>query len=393
MSNRPKKEYINVLRERYKNGDKREKTYLLNIMCEGGKIHRKYATRVLNRQITPKSRAGRRPKYSSDCDLHLRKLFKAMNYSCAVKMKAAIPTWLKFYQEETLTSEIKAQLLQMSSATIERKLKQYKSKLRRHLNTGTKFATYIKNKIPIRPFDYNITEPGHFEADTVAHCGNSLAGSFVWSLTFTDIFSGWTENRAIWNKGAEGVKNAVVDIERTLPFTFKSFHCDNGSEFLSQHLDRYFNDHRRDVKIKWSRSRPRRSNDNCHVEQKNWTHVRETFGYERYNRVEYVEMMNDIYINDQYYLYNFFIPTMKLKNKTRIGAKYRRQYSAPQTPYERLMESESLTTDQKDRLKKMFERLDPFKLRAEMQKKINKLNSELAEENPSLKTNKIASGW
>lgn len=393
MNNRLKKEYLNVLRERYNNAKKSEKTYLLNILCKDGKTHRKYAIRVLNGKVKPKSKAGRRPKYSPDCDYHLRKLFKAMNQSCAVKMKAAMPYWLKFYNDPGLTQELKEQLLKMSSATIERKLKAYKAKLRRHLNTGTKFTTYLKNKIPVRPFDYNITEPGHFECDTVAHCGNSLAGSFIWSLTFTDIYSGWTENRAVWNKGAEGVKNAIIDIEKGLTFNFKSFHCDNGSEFLSQHLDRYFNDHRRDVKIRWSRSRPRRSNDNCHVEQKNFTHVRETFGYERYGKVEFLDPMNEIYMNEQYYLYNFFIPTMKLKAKTRIGSRYRRQYSLPQTPYQRLMESEAVSEEQKTRLKKMYERLDPFKLQSEMQKKINKLNSEVADEKPSLKTNRLASGW
>ena len=392
MSNRPKKEYISVLQERYKKGDKKEKTYLLDLLSDQAKVHRKYANRILNGSLRPpKSRRGRKPIYSVECLYHLKKLFKAMNYCCSLKMKAAIPNWLNFYRDENLTDEIRLQLLKMSSATIERTLRGHKAKLRRHLNTGTKFTTYIKNKIPVRPFDYNITEPGHFEADTVAHCGNSLAGSFVWSLTFTDIYSGWTENRAVWNKGAEGVTNAIKDIERGLLFKFKSFHCDNGSEFLSQHLDRYFNDHRRDVKIKWSRSRPRRSNDSCHVEQKNWTHVRETFGYERYGKPEYLIQMNDIYMNEQYLLYNFFIPTMKLKTKTRIGAIYKRTYSLPQTPYQRLMESESVTEEQKKKLKNIYDSLNPFKLREEMQRKINQLHKELTEENPSVKTNKLAS--
>lgn len=276
----------------------------------------------------------------------------------------------------------------MSSATIERLLKGHKAKLRRYLNTGTKFSTALKNKIPIRPFDYNITEPGHFEADTVAHCGNSLLGSFAWSLTFTDIYSGWTENRAVWNKGAEGVRNAIADIERGLPFELKSFHSDNGSEFLAQPLYDYRM--RRNKKIGWTRSRPRRKNDACHVEQKNWTHVRETFGYERYNRPEYVMDMNDIYACEQYFLYNFFIPTMKLKSKTRVGSKYKRQYSVPQTPYERLMECEALSADEKRRLKNIYDSLNPFELRNELKRKLNKLHEKLAEERPSVKTNKAA---
>lgn len=391
MSNRLKKEYINVLRERYKNGDKKEKTYLLNIICDNGKIHRKYATRVLNGETLLKTRSGRPLKYSPECDYHLRKLFKAMNYSCAVKMKAAMPNWLKFYRDPDLTEEIKNQLLLMSSATIERKLKQYKAKLRRYLNTGTKFSTYMKNKIPIRPFDWKVTEPGHMEADTVAHCGNSLLGQFVWSLTFTDIFTGWTENRAVWNKGSEGVTKAIEDIEKHLPFQLKSFHSDNGTEFLSQHLDRYLNDHNRKTKISWTRSRPKRKNDACYVEQKNWTHVRETFGYERYGKEEYVEKMNSIYKNEQLLLYNFFIPTMKLRFKFREGSKMKRRYFEPKTPYERLMESEILPEEQKKKLQYIYSRLDPFKLKNELQKKMNKLHGELADDKPSVKTNKVAS--
>jgi hypothetical protein len=391
MNNRPKKEYISVLKERYKNGNKKEKTYLLDLLSDQAKVHRKYAMRVLNGfKHMPKSRRGRKPIYSVECVYHLKKLFKAMNYSCSIKMKAAMPDWLKFYQDENLTEEVRSQLLQMSSATIERLLRGHKAKLRRHLNTGTKFSTVLKNKIPIRSFDYNITEPGHIEADTVAHCGNTLLGSFVWSLTFTDIYSGWTENRAVWNKGAEGVMKAIADIERGMLFNFKSFHCDNGSEFLATPLYDYFI-RDRNVKINWTRSRPRRSNDNCHVEQKNWTHVRETFGYERYGRPEYVLDMNSIYMSEQYLLYNFFIPTMKLKNKTRIGSKYKRQYSLPQTPYQRLMESGSVTVEQKAKLKKIYDSLNPFLLKDDLRKKLNQLHEKLTEDKPSVKTNKVAS--
>jgi len=389
MSNRPKKEYITVLQERYKKGSKKEKTYLLNLLSDQAKVHRKYANRVLiGQNLLPKSKRGRKPVYSVECVYHLKNLFKAMNYSCSIKMKAAMPHWLKFYKDENLSDEIRVQLLKMSSATIERLLKGHKAKLRRYLNTGTKFSTVLKNKIPVRPLNYNTTEPGHFEADTVAHCGNSLLGSFVWSLTFTDIYSGWTENRAVWNKGAEGVKNAIADIERGLPFSLKSLHSDNGSEFIAQPLYDYLM--RRDSKVNWTRSRPRRSNDNCHVEQKNWTHVRETFGYERYNKAEYVIEMNDIYMCEQYHLYNFFIPTMKLKNKTRIGSRYKRQYSTPQTPYERLIESEALTQEQKNKLIRVYESLNPFELKSKLKIKLNKLHEKLSEDKPSVKTNKVA---
>lgn len=393
MTNRLKKDYINVLRERYKKAKKREKTQLLDIICDNGKIHRKYANRVLNGVCElPKSKRGRKPRYSPECLYHLKNLFKSMNYVCAVKMKAAIPYWISYYEDEFLTEEIKTQLLEMSASTIERFLKGHKARLRRYANGGTvSTQSYMKRKIPIRDINYNITEPGHFEADTVAHCGNSLLGSFVWSVTMTDIYSGWTENRAIWNKGSHGVMEAVKSIEHSLVLDFKSLHTDNGSEFLAGALDRYINDYSRTRKIKWTRSRPKRSNDACHVEQKNWTHVRETFGYERYNKYEHVFAMNDIYENEQRLLYNFFIPTLKLKSKTRIGSRYSRIYSKPQTPYQRLMESEAVTLDQKERLQRIYKNLNPFKLRANLARKINKLLKEVVEESPSVKTNKLAS--
>ncbi len=149
----------------------------------------------------------------------------------------------------------------------------------------------LKNQIPIRTHSWDISQPGFMEADTVAHCGNSLAGDFVWSLTMTDIDTTWTENRATWSKGAEGVLAQIRDIEARLPFLLKGFDCDNGSEFLNYHLLRYFTDH--PSVTSFTRSRPYKKNDNAHVEQKNWSHVRQLFGYDRFEDPCLVNLMNN----------------------------------------------------------------------------------------------------
>ena len=179
------------------------------------------------------------------------------------------------------------------------------------------------------------TQPGFVEADTVAHCGNSLAGDFVWTLTMTDIITGWTECRATWNKGSQGVLEQIQAVENLLPFPLKGFDCDNGSEFLNQHLLRYFTDHPQQPAF--TRSRPYKKNDNAHVEQKNWTHARQLFGYDRLDNVALVPLMNEVYSTLWCPLQNHFCPSLKLQKKHRDGAKIVKKYHAPQTPYQRVI--------------------------------------------------------
>jgi len=214
------------------------------------------------------------------------------------------------------------------------------------------------------------------EADTVAHCGNSLAGDFIWSLTLTDIHAGWTECRATWNNGATGVIKQIKNIQTKLPFELKGFDCDNGSEFLNHHLLRYFTEHK--PKIKFTRSRPYKKNDNAHVEQKNWTHVRHLLGYDRLDNHKLVETINKLYVKQWSLYQNHFRPTLKLKEKKRINSKYYRKYETPQTPYQRLIESQHLSEESKSTLRKQHQTLDPFKLKQHInkqQKKIFKLVS------------------
>ena len=228
-----------------------------------------------------------------------------------------------------------------------------------------------KNQIPVKTNQWNESKVGFVEADTVAHCGTSLSGDFVWSVILTDILTGWTENRATWNKGAEGVVNQITDIENKLPFDIKGFDCDNGSEFLNYHLIRHFQE--RSAPTQFTRSRPYHKNDNAHVEQKNWTHVRQLFGYYRIENQELVELMNDVYSNECSLLRNYFYPTMKLIEKQRIQSKTKKVHDKPKTPYQRLMDSDCIGTEKKQELTEIYKTLNPFKLKKSLEKKLNRI--------------------
>jgi len=289
---------------------------------------------------------------------------------CSKKLKAAIPLWLPFYETtyEPLTTETQNKLLSISAATIDRLLSPVRLKHGRKGLSGTKPGSLLKNQIPIRTHHWDVSQPGFMEADTVAHCGNSLAGDFVWSLTMTDIHTTWTENRATWSKGAQGVLAQIQDIEAKLPFTLQGFDCDNGSEFLNHHLVRYFTEHPKVVSF--TRSRPYKKNDNAHVEQKNWSHVRQLFGYDRFDDPRLLPLMNDLYANEWSLYQNHFCPSMKLLEKQRINSKYRKKYGAPKTPYQRVMASVQVAGEAKARLKTVHQSLNPFILKQNIERKL-----------------------
>lgn len=373
MGNQAKRAYLEAIRKRYRQAPKSGKAKILDEFCAVCGYHRKYAIRLLGRSPgqAGNRRPGRKPRYSHPQLLEaLRRIWLATDQMCSKKLKAAIPLWLPHYETEhgPLESSVRACLLAASAATLDRLLRPVRAEIPRHGLSGTKPGTLLKNQIPIRTEHWDITLPGFVEADTVAHCGNSLAGDFVWSLTLSDILTGWTECRATWNKGAHGVVSRIQDIERALPFPLLGFDCDNGSEFLNHHLLRYFADH--PCQPAFTRSRPYKKNDNAHVEQKNWSHVRSLFGYERFDHPGLVDLMNDLYANEWSQLQNHFCPTLKLVEKTRVGARYRKKYSPPQTPYARILACAHVDEARKQRLQALHETLNPFALQRKIQAKL-----------------------
>jgi hypothetical protein len=273
---------------------------------------------------------------------------------------------LNFYETEygRIEGETRKRLLKISARTLDRVMKPVRIKHGNRGRCGTRPGSLLKNQIPIKTHHADVNKPGVMEADTVAHCGNSLDGSFVWSLTLTDIFSGWTENRAVWNKGYEGVRQAISDIEQKLPFALTGFHSDNGGEFLNHHLIHFF--HERNMPVDYSRGRPYHKDDAAHVEQKNYTHVRLLLGYSRIEDEQKIPPINQLY--EAWGLFNnYFSPTLKLIDKKKEGSRYIKKYDIPRTPYQRLMESPDINELKKTFLTEVFCNINPFKLKHQIE--------------------------
>jgi len=372
MGGDSRREYLAAIRQRYLQASREEKGLILGEFCAVCGYHRKHAIRLLNRRKRePTKRPGRKPLYRSKELLRaLKRIWLATDQMCSKKLVVAIPLWLPFYEQtyERLSDEVESQLLSISAATIDRWLAPIRARTRPRGLCATKPGSLLRNQIPIRTHNWDISQPGFVEADTVAHCGNSLAGDFIWSLTLTDIHTGWTECRATWNNGATGVIAQIKNIQASLPFELKGFDCDNGSEFLNHHLLRYFTDHK--PRIKFTRARPYKKNDNAHVEQKNWSYVRQLLGYDRLDNPELVKLINNLYANLWSQLQNHFAPTLKLLQKKRINSRYYKKYETPRTPYQRLVESPHLSEKTKDTLKNQHQALDPFKLRQQIDRQL-----------------------
>src|SRR5512137_913286 len=368
-----KREYLLAIWERYQRVGRRFKSKILDEFCAVCGYTRKYAIGLLSRQPRRRRRKpGPRRRYDGEVLEPLKAIWLAAEQLCSKRLKAALPLWLPFYEQERgpLAAPVRQKLLQMSAASIDRLLKKERARYRGKGLCGTRPGGLLKHQIPIRTDNDDVDRPGFLEADTVAHCGNSLTGDFIWSITFTDIFCQWTENRATWNKGAQGVLEQVKDVEVHLPFELLGFDVDNGSEFLCFHLWRYLLDRPRPVPL--TRSRPYRKNDQAHVEQKNWTHVRQLLGYQRLERPELVPLINELY-RTWGLLHNFFCPNLKLLSKTRKGARTIRKYSPPQTPYQRLCQSHHLSQEQKQKLQSQFQQLNPLRLKEQIEQQLKRV--------------------
>lgn len=360
-----RRQYLEKIRLRYLKASKNEKTLILDEFCKVCDYDRKHAIKLLTqvvREIQPKP--GPKFRYGPDVIEHLVILWQAMGCICSKKVVAAIPLWLPFYEDGS--PEARWLLQKMSASSVDRHLLKHREQWQRGMSSTR--PSLIKNRVPIKLLDHDISEPGFIEADTVAHCGTSLAGEFTNTLTMTDIFSGWTENRAVWRKESKTVLNAIRSVEASMPFSVLGFASDNGNEFLNHDLASYF--FNRKNRVDFVRRRPYKKNDNAHVEQKNWTHVREIFGYDRLEVETQVEAMNEIYEKFWNPLWNFFTPVMKLESKTRVGGKLIKIYDDPKTPYQRLIDSKKLTEEQQKALEDRFKNLNPFVLKKELEEKL-----------------------
>ena len=301
-------------------------------------------------------------------------MLKATNLICSKRLKPIIPLWMPFYEQTycvKISEPNRKKLLNISPATIDRLLSKERRKLGKLGLSTTKPGSLIKKKIPIKTNQWDERRPGFIEADTVAHCGGSVAGSFVYTVNIVDIATGWTEPRAIWGKGEKSSFEAIRSIEEALPFKILGFDSDNGSEFLNWHLYKYFT-HRR-LPVEYTRSRSYHKNDNAHIEGKNWTHIRQYLGYQRFDKPKIVDMLNDIYMNYWSLFFNFFIPSSKIISKQRVGPKIIKKHDSPKTPVERLLESYAISEAKKKRLIALRKTLNPFELHNIIHNKIKEI--------------------
>jgi hypothetical protein len=362
-------EYLIAIFPAYQEGSKQDKSKILDHSVLATKRSRKQLIRRLSQmelESAEKIKKSGRPKTYNKEDLlpHIRHLWHQMEYVSAKRMKSAFKLWLPKYKD--CDASIKLQLEQMSAATLGRYLKHLRASDMRGIST-TCPAKYMKNKVPINTLDAKISRPGYTQTDTVAHCGNSAAGAFISSLTVTDIFSTWTENRALFTKKGVEVQAMFKDIEKSLPFDLLAINSDSGSEFLNKDMLKFT---KFGTRVQFTRSRPYKKNDNCYVEQKNFTHVRELFGYERFEDQELVELMNEIYTQYWNPLQNYFLPTFKIKEKVRIGAKTIKKYDPPKTPCQRLLDSSHINKKQRELLMHNQFHLNPFELKQNLEIKL-----------------------
>ena len=374
MSQLSRKEYLAKMRWRYAQRGRDGKSRLLDELCEVCDYDRKYAIKLLGSEpAATKGKVGRKPVYAKEVVAVIKPIWLSSEQPCGKRLKELLPLWLPHFErrEGVLSKSLRRSVLAASAATLDRLLSPYRSAHPKRWR-APKPGTLIKAQVPVRTDNADITKPGSIEADSVAHCGGSLLGNLVWSVNLTDIVSQWTQTRAVWNKGQHGVVSAIAHMEAALPFALRSVDIDNGSEFLNWHLKAYLSERQDKPSVHLTRSRPYHKNDNAHIEQKNWTHVRQLIGYERLGEEACVEALNAVY-EDWNLLQNLFCPTMKLKDKRREGGKYHKSYHRAQTPAERLLAWKGLSKDKRAWIKKMQREQDPFELHQRVEAKLRVL--------------------
>lgn len=394
-----RKNLVLIMEKIYRNASKIEKGVLLSTYGSLTGYSRKYLSAlmhqarkqvkltgsgcILKADLRKKSPAKPRKKVYEEAGIRvLVYLWKTFDYPNSKRLHAMIPNQIEkmeqFYpvhsqewelQGIDLTEKAKEQLHQISISTIERILAKERKRLHIKGIPHTKPGSLQKTQIPIRTYAmWNPRRPGFTEIDLVGHEGGDNRGEFCFSLDVVDVCSGWTETRAIRNKAQVHVFSAMQVIKDRLPFPLLGIDSDNGSEFINGEMVRFCTE----GKITFTRGRVNYKNDQCYVEQKNWTHVRKYVGYARYDSEKERDVLNELYEALRYFT-NFFLPGVQLQEKLRIGAQVKKRYDTPRTPYQRLLESPHIPSSIKVNLQQVYSQLDPFELKRIIRYLQNKL--------------------
>ena len=365
---------------RYLKASRKEKGKILDEYCANTGYNRKYAIWKLNiYQMQDRETPGRRVrrgqrKYGLEFQKALETIWKACDKICSVRLHPFLPEMisvLKRFGEIRISAETEAKFLMVSRATIDRLLQDARKREGQRLRGTTKPGTILKHEIPLRTGNWEETIPGYGEIDLVVHCGDSTAGHFANTLNYTDITTAWSEREAVLGRAQPKVHKALDNTSRRLPFPLHGIDSDNDSAFINDQILRYC----RREKIVFTRSRPYKKNDNAHVEQKNWTTVRKIFGHVRIDTERQVNLMNSLYLGPLTDYKNFFQPVQKCVEKKRVGSRKVKKYDKARTPYQRVLESEDVSEEIKEKLRKRYMTLNPIKLRNEIERELEKIFS------------------
>jgi hypothetical protein len=377
MSLETRREVMLKLRRSYRKAGFKYRVKLLDQARDLFGYHRKSAIRFFGASLQPaRSRPGRPPKYDASAMLPaLRAIWLCGQQPCGKRLAAMMADWIPGYEayHQSLSAPLKEQLLSASSATLDRMLAPLRARHARR-TVSTKPGAMLRQEIPIRGGAWQASEAGWLEADTVSLSGGSAAGEVIWMLDSTDICTTWVEMRAMFGRGQHAAVEQLAHIEGLLPFPWLGLDSDNGGEFINRHVLRWCQQ-KRSEPIYYTRSRPYRSNDNAHIEQKNWTHVRQWFGYERHDNPEVAAHINELASGELRQFQNLFTPSMKLESRSKTSeGKESRVYGKPVTPFERVMASAQVSAEKKAEIKTLKARLNPFALEGAIQKKLRAIH-------------------
>ena len=376
MSLKSKRELFETVQPRYLKANKVEKQKMLDEFTAATGYHRKHAIRVLKNQRQVQNHLKGKTKtfktiYTGEVVSVLEQVWEIYGRICSKRLQPFLPEAIKVLercQEIEMSSHTKELLLRISSASIDRCLQPIRLQSPHGLST-TKPGSLLKSLIPLHTFtEWDEEQPGFMEIDLVAHCGNTTEGQYLNTLTCTDLATGWTDVTALLHRSQETVSTAIHEMRQRLPFPLLGIDSDNGSEFINDLLYRYC----LDQKITFTRSRPYKKNDQAHVEQKNWSVVRHTVGYDRWETEQELALLENTYADLRLYI-NFFQPSFKLIAKERIGNRTIKRYDPAKTPCQRVLERKDVSLQAKARLMNLYVQLNPVELRHGIDQKTAKL--------------------
>ena len=377
MSKETKEQVLARLRQRYLRAGLAHKHKLITQAVELLGYHRKAAIRALRRRptapVAPALLTGRPREYDPAILLPvLKPIWFAAFQPCGSRLHALLPEWLPAYEADhrRLNADVRESLLAVSARTLDRLIAPLRVCLRRR--GGTRPGNLLRQSIPIRG-EWTEEGPGWLEMDTVALCGGCLDDRHLWMLDGVDIRTDWTEQRALENRGQHCTLTQLRDVEQSLPFALLGLDSDNGGEFINHHVAAWLE--QRPQRVLFTRSRPYRKNDNAHVEHRNWTHVRQHFGYERYDNPAVAPLINVLCKGALGQMQNHFLPTHQLQSKRREGARIVRIYGAAQTPYTRVLAAPQVSESKKAQLRTLHAQINPFQLARQIERELKQIEA------------------